>query len=368
MHNLRSDTVTRPTPAVRAAMCSAVVGDDAHGDCQTTKLLEARAAELSGKEAAAFVCSGVMGNLASILAYTEQRGSEVICGDKAHIMLHEGGGCAALAGAMMRTLRLKDDGTWDLDEMRGAIRVSDDPMFPQTRVICLENTQCALAGIIVPLLWCQKVKAIAVERGVKVHLDGARIFNAAARLGCTVKDVAACADSVTFSLSKGLGGPCGSCVCGDAEFIRKVRKARKMLGGTMHQVGVLAAAGLEILKGDILKQFTVDHSNATLLAKLINGLDFAPVSVDTKPHTNMVYMNCQVPVDKLLKEMEGRGLLAFAVSENIVRLVVHYEIVKEDIPSIVERIAAAASAVTETTGSGSTSRNTDNSYGSWNTN
>lgn len=377
--------MTRPTAAVRAAMAGAVVGDDAHGDCPTTKALEARAAALTGKAAAAFVCSGVQGNLASILAYTEQRGSEVICGDKAHIMLHEGGGCAALAGAMMRTLPVREDGTWDLAQLEAAIRTSDDPMFPRTRAVCVENTHCALGGRAVPLQWCHEVKRIAAERGVCVHMDGARLFNAAAQLGCTAADVAACADSVTFSLSKGLGGPCGSVVCGPADFINKVRRARKMLGGTMHQVGVLAAAGLEVLKGpDVLSQARRDHANAARLAEMINALEDAPngeveggLPVQSErprrltaewPGTNMIYVHCdgqRLSASAMLREMDSRGLLAFALSSTTIRLVVHYEVGEADVPGIAQRIGEAAAAG-EVEGAAAAAE--EHSYGSWNTN
>jgi threonine aldolase len=347
-----------------------------------------------------------MGNLACVLAYTERRGSEVICGDRAHIMLHEGGGCAALAGAMMRTLPVRDeDGTWELAAMAAAIRgqgESEDPMFPRTRAVCLENTHCALGGRAVPLAWCREVRRIAHEKGVCVHMDGARLFNAAAQLGCTVADVAACADSVTFSLSKGLGGPCGSVVCGTADFIKKVRRARKMLGGTMHQVGVLAAAGLEVLKGpDVLAQPRRDHANAARLAGMINALGESEVGGEKGqdegdavpaqrqrprltaewPGTNMIYMHCdpqRVPAAEMLREMESRGLLAFALSSTTIRLVVHYEVGDADVPGIAQRIGEAAVAGEAATvklrekrsgqgGEGGAAA-VEHAYGRWNTN
>ena len=308
--NLRSDTVTRPTPAVRAAMADAVVGDDSHGDCATVKMLEARAATLMGKEAGVFVASGVMGNLTAIMAHCETRGSEIICGDRSHVVIYEGGGCAAVAGALVRTLPNLKDGTMDLATIERTVRASDDIMFPRTAAILIENTHCALGGRAVPLAWCAAVKALAEKAGTQVltngrhlnrkekkevrhtgppvasvrpylpdsradaphltaswharpaplapcvlaaqvHLDGARIFNAAAALGVDAAAIAACADSVQFCLSKALGAPFGSVVCGTADFCRRVRRARKMVGGGLHQCGVLAAAGLAVLSDEV---------------------------------------------------------------------------------------------------------------------
>lgn len=246
------------------------------------------------------------------------------------------------------------------------------------------------------------MRRIAHEKGVCVHMDGARLFNAAAQLGCTVADVAACADSVTFSLSKGLGGPCGSVVCGTADFIKKVRRARKMLGGTMHQVGVLAAAGLEVLKGpDVLAQPRRDHANAARLAGMINALGESEVGGEKGqdegdavpaqrqrprltaewPGTNMIYMHCdpqRVPAAEMLREMESRGLLAFALSSTTIRLVVHYEVGDADVPGIAQRIGEAAVAGEAATvkqrekrsgqgGEGGAAA-VEHAYGSWNTN
>ena len=267
IYNLRSDTVTRPTPAVRTAMANAVVGDDAHGDCPTMKQLETVAAQITGKEAACFVVSGTAGNLCSMMAYCASRGSEVITGDKAHIILYEGGGISAIAGALVRTARTNPDGSLNLQDVEANIRTSDDIMFPQTVAIAVETTHCAAGGKVVPLSFFQELKVLADTYHIPIHLDGARLFNATAALGCAVSEVCQYVDSVTFCLSKGLGAPVGSVICGSATFIKQVRRARKMTGGTTHQCGVLAAAGLVGLAN--LDRIKDDNANALALAVLL---------------------------------------------------------------------------------------------------
>ena len=231
-YNLRSDTVTRPTAEVRAAMASAVVGDDAHGDCPTMKDLERLAADMTGKESSCFVVSGTAGNLCSIMSYCEKRGSEVITGDKAHVVLYEGGGIAAIAGALVRTCRTEANGTLNLHDVEDNIRKSNDIMFPQTVCIAIETTHCAMGGTVLPLSFFKELRILADKWNIPIHLDGARLFNAAVALGVNVSEITKFVDSVTFSLSKCLGAPVGSIVCGNTKFIKKVRRARKMTGGT----------------------------------------------------------------------------------------------------------------------------------------
>ena len=212
-------------------MANAVVGDDAHGDCPTMKQLEFLAANLTGKESAVFVVSGTAGNLCSMMAYCEKRGSEVITGDKAHMILYEGGGISAVAGALVRTVHTNSDGSLDLTEIENNIRKTQDIMFPQTVAIATETTHCSLGGKVVPLQFFQELKVLSEKYSIPIHLDGARIFNAAAALGVEVKEITKYVNSVTFCLSKGLGAPVGSVICGSVDFIKRVRRARKMTGG-----------------------------------------------------------------------------------------------------------------------------------------
>ena len=399
--NLRSDTVTRPTAAMRSAMAAADVGDDAHGDCPTVKALEARAAALMGKEAGVFVVSGVMGNLVSIMAHCEQRGSEVIAGSTSHIIIYEGGGVSIVAGALVRSVpNNAADGTMDLAAIEACIRSSDEAgMFPATRCICLENTQCSSGGKVPPLAFGDAVQELASRRGVQVHLDGARIFNAAAALGCSPARVASCADSVTFCLSKGLGAPVGSVVCGTAAFCTRVRRARKLVGGTMHQCGILAAAGLVALADEhIAEQPRRDQANAYQLADRINARAEGTLSgtgeplpaatwpllqVTSMPESNIVVVRTHDVIDSgcLVAEMEKRGVLAFPLSLTSIRMVCHLEIEEGDIETIFEATMEAAAAAFELgtrakaeegkdgAGAGSAGTGTlGGSYGSWNTN
>ena len=349
--NLRSDTCTRPTAAVRAAMANAVVGDDAHGDCPTVKALEARGAALVGMEAAVFVPSGTMGNLASIMAHCAERGAELVCGDHAHILhyamckdrtitlLH--GGCAALAGALVRAVPHRADGSLALDDVARA-------SGPRTAVVCVENALCHLGGLAPPLAWHAALCAQCAARAppCAVHLDGARLFDACAALGCAPRELGACADSLTFCLSKGLGAPVGSLVCGGTAFCAKVRDARKMLGGTMHQCGVLAAAGLEVLKDEhVSARAVADAEHARRLAAALDAGGGGLISVPARPQTNMIYARTAAPAARVVEEMERRGVLAFAVEANTVRLICHLEIEAGAVETIATRIIQAAGAV-----------------------
>jgi threonine aldolase len=240
--DLRSDTVTQPTPAMRAAMAKAEVGDDVYGEDPTINRLQEMAAEMMGKEAGLFVASGTMGNLAGVLAHC-QRGDEAIVGNKAHTFLFEAGGISALGGVHSCQLPNQPDGSLALEDIEAAIR-PDDPHDPITRLICLENTHNRCGGTYQTPDYMNQVSEFAHERGLHVHLDGARIFNAAAAQGIKAKELAAPVDSVTFCLSKGLCAPVGSVLCGSKEYIRKAHRLRKMLGGGMRQAGILAAAGI----------------------------------------------------------------------------------------------------------------------------
>ena len=244
--DLRSDTVTKPTPAMREAMAQAEVGDDVYGEDPTVNRLQAMAAELLGQEAGLFVPSGTMGNLAALLSHCG-RGDEFILGDKAHTFLYEAGGAAALGGLHPHTIPNQADGRLRLEDIRAAIR-GDDPHLPPTRLVTLENTHNRCGGAVLTAAYTRSVCELAREHGLRVHLDGARIFNAAAALDVDVADLTAPVDSVTFCLSKGLCAPVGSVLCGSKEFIDRALRMRKQLGGGMRQVGVLAAAGIVALE------------------------------------------------------------------------------------------------------------------------
>jgi len=298
--DMRSDTVTKPTPAMRRAMAEAEVGDDVFGDDPTVIRLERMAAERMEKEAGLFVASGTMGNLVSFLAVC-RRGDEVILGDQAHTFLNEQGGMAAIGGIQPRAVRNQKDGTLNLEEVAAAIR-SDNVHYPRTRLITVENTQNLCGGVPLTPQYTQALGLLARSHGLHVHLDGARVFNAAVALGVDVRALVADADSVTFCLSKALGAPVGSVVCGGRAFISEARRARKVLGGGMRQAGVLAAAGIIALE-QMVDRLAEDHDNATSLA---DGLEAIPgIEVEGVPvRTNIVYFRV------LRESMDGEGLAA----------------------------------------------------------
>lgn len=283
--DLRSDTVTWPTPAMREAMAQAVVGDDVYGEDPTVNQLEAEAAALLGFEAGLFVSSGNQGNLVSVLTHCG-RGDEIILGDQAHIFKYETGGIAALGGVHPHTVPVHADGTLDPDDIRHAIR-GDNYHFPRTRLICLENTQGTVGGVPVSREYTEQVLAIAREHNLKLHIDGARVFNAAVALNMPAKDLVAGADSLTFCLSKGLCAPVGSVVVGSADFIKEARRTRKLLGGGMRQVGILAAAGLIAIR-EMIHRLADDHAIACEIGAALARIPGVQVS---SIHTNFVFFD-----------------------------------------------------------------------------
>lgn len=322
--DLRSDTVTQPTPEMRAAMAQAVVGDDVYGEDPTVNALEALAAEKTGKQAGLFVPSGTMGNLIAVLTHCG-RGDEAIVGNLAHTFLYEAGGISALGGVHSHQVPNQPDGTLDLEDIRAAIR-TDDPHFPPSRLLALENTHNRCGGTVLSVEYTRAAADLAHEHGLLVHLDGARLFNAAAALGVSAEDLAAPVDSVTFCLSKGLCAPVGSVLCGTTDFIRQARRIRKQLGGGMRQVGVLAAAGLIALEKMSLR-LAEDHQRAQRLAQGLRTL--SGVQLDPGiPHTNMVYLSLtdDVPMDayQVAQTLRERGILVGLVEQRRFRLVTHY--------------------------------------------
>jgi threonine aldolase len=321
--DLRSDTVTKPTPEMREAMAEAEVGDDVYMDDPTVNQLQELAAQTLGKEDALFVPSGTMGNLIALMTHC-QRGDEAIIGDRAHVNLHEAGGMSALGGIFPRALKNQTDGTLALDDIRAAIQ-TPDVHHAITRLVCLENTQNFCGGVPLSAEYTRAVGKIAREHHLALHIDGARIFNAAAALNVSVKDLVKPADSVMFCLSKGLVAPVGSILVGTKKFINRARHLRKMLGGGMRQAGILAAAGIVALE-KMPARLEQDHLRAKKIfdaLKIIRGL-----VLDAYSSTNMIFFNLadDVPLsnERLVDEMKKRGVLISALGARRFRLVTHY--------------------------------------------
>lgn len=322
--DLRSDTVTQPTPAMRKAMAEAPVGDDVYGEDPTVNRLQAMAAERMGKQAGLFVASGTMGNLTAVLAHC-QRGDEVMLGNKAHTFLFEAGGISVLGGVHSCQLPNQPDGSLTLEDIEAAIR-PNDPHDPVSRLICLENTHNRCGGTYQSVEYMQQVSAFAHARGLLVHLDGARIFNAAAAQKVAAKDLAAGADSVTFCLSKGLCAPVGSVLCGSKEFIARALRYRKMLGGGMRQAGILAAAGIVSLE-TMIDRLGEDHARARRLAEGLRAIPGLVLDLGL-PTTNMVFVSlapeAALSSEQVLQELNVRGVRVGATSARQFRLVTHY--------------------------------------------
>jgi threonine aldolase len=322
--DLRSDTVTRPTAEMRQAMAVAEVGDDVYAEDPTVNRLQELAAGITGKEAALFVASGTMGNMVAILSHC-RRGDEAIMGNLSHTFVYEGGGVSALGGVQPYTIPNQPDGTLDLGAIRFAIR-DDDPHYPTSRLIILENTHNLCGGVPLTVEYTRQVAGIAQEKGLKLHIDGARLFNAAVALGVEASELAGPADTVTFCLSKALCAPVGSVLCGSEEFIHQAIRVRKQLGGGMRQVGVLAAAGIVALE-KMVDSLAGDHARAKYLAHELQA--FSALSFPLgQPQTNMVFMDLAEDYPASLAEMVARlaelGVRADTAGPRRFRLVTHY--------------------------------------------
>jgi threonine aldolase len=318
--DLRSDTVTMPTPEMRKAMVSVPLGDDVFGDDPTVNQLEEMAAARLGKEAAVFVPSGTMGNVAGVVVNT-RLGQELIADAESHVFLFEGAGAAAIAGVQIRPVSTVA-GVMSPEQIRAAVRPTDDLHQPLTGAVSFEDTHNRHGGVVWPLEDLRAAAAAARELGLRVHLDGARIFNAAVAQGLDVADIAACGDTVTFCLSKGLGCPAGSVFCGDRESVAEARRWRKRLGGAMRQTGVLAAAGV-IALDTMVDRLAEDHANARTLAE---GLAELPgVTCDlSRVQTNIVYFDVVGMTGlEFEEECRKRDLLGGATAEHRVRFVTH---------------------------------------------
>ena len=321
--DLRSDTVTHPTQAMRTAMSSAEVGDDVYGEDPTVNRLQEISAERLGMEAGLFVPSGTMGNLAAIMAHCS-RGEEVLLGNLAHTYLYEAGGTAALGGIPSFILPNQRDGTINLRDIKGAIH-ADDVHQPRTRLICLENTHNRCGASVITLEYIKEICAFAHEKGLLVHIDGARIFNASVALGVPVSDLSSPADSVTFCLSKGLGAPVGSVICGSRDFIEKAHRIRKQLGGGMRQAGILAAAGIVALES-MVDRLVEDHQRATTFSQALFGYDDVELEYPD-PSTNMVFFKLrEKDPQEFVSWMREQGVLINIPRGGSIRVVFHYQI------------------------------------------
>ena len=325
--DLRSDTVTMPSPEMRNAIANARVGDDVYRDDPSVNELESRAAELLGKEAGLFVTSGTQGNLVSLLSHTD-RGHEVLVGDRSHIFTNEAGGASVLGSIFLYPLPTDENGRLSPDDIAASIK-PDDYHQPHTKLLCIENTHNATSGQPIDSSEMAVMADAAHEGGLKVHVDGARLFNASVALGEPAKDLIANAESATFCLSKGLACPVGSVVVGDADFIDRARRWRKMLGAGMRQVGVIAAAGLYALES-MIDRLADDHSNASKLAyglAEIDGIELDP----TRVRTNIVYFNIPEGAGREVSDqLRERGILVNA-GDPVMRMVTHFGVESEDI-------------------------------------
>lgn len=335
--DLRSDTVTLPSPAMREAISQAELGDDVFGEDPTVNELERKVAQRLGKEAGLLVPSGTMGNLVSVLTHCG-RGDEVVLGDQSHTFYYEAGGISALGGIHPHTIPNQPDGTLHLEDIEAAIRPAD-VHFPPTRLICLENTHNRRGGAVLGVDYTDAVADVADRHGLAVHLDGARIFNAAVALGVDVKDLVRGADSVSVCLSKGLAAPVGSVICATEEFIGRARRTRKIVGGGMRQAGIIAAAGIVALD-QMVERIKEDHDNAARLARglaALEGLAIDPGAVQT----NLVYFQVNrkgLAASSLVGKLEAAGVRMLALGPDTIRAVTHYGISSDDIDASLETI------------------------------
>ncbi len=326
--DLRSDTVTQPTAAMREAMMAAELGDDVYGEDPTVNRLESWLAAELGFEAALFVPTGTMSNLLGLMAHCE-RGDEYIVGQQAHTYRYEGGGAAVLGSIQPQPIDGEADGSLDLAKVEAAIK-QDDFHFARTRLLALENT---MQGKVLPLEYLAAAREFTRRRGLSLHLDGARLYNAAVKLGVPAREITRHFDSVSVCLSKGLGAPVGSVLCGSAELIAKARRLRKMVGGGMRQAGVLAAAGLHALQHQV-ERLAEDHANAERLGAALTELGYSVEPVQT----NMVYVQLGERAGQIKAFMAERGIAVSAAPR--LRLVTHLDVSAKQIEQVIEAFAA----------------------------
>ncbi|XP_055623058.1 uncharacterized protein LOC129766514 [Toxorhynchites rutilus septentrionalis] len=355
--DLRSDTVSLPTARMRKAIYEAEVGDDVYDEDPTVKELERRSAQMFGKQAALFVPSGTMGNLLAVMVHCSRRGTEAIVGDMAHIFLYEQGGAAQIGGVLLNCIKNEEDGTFDLGELRNKFR-GYDVHESQTALVLVENTHNMCGGKVLPLQWLEDLSKICTERSVKIHMDGARIFNAAEYLKVPVSRIVRDVDSICFCLSKGLACPVGSVLVGHNDFIKAAHRLRKALGGGMRQVGFLAAAGLCAFD-EIVPKLSKDHARTRRIAEFIQSINSPLFKVDLENlHTNILMIqiltnritSCDFErrlIEVLPEELEhglvdargnGISVKVSARDWSFTRIVVYTNITDEDIDLVIRKI------------------------------
>jgi len=327
--DLRSDTFTKPSPAMREAIAKAEVGDDVFGEDPTTNLLQEKVAAMMGKEAGLFVSSGTMGNQVAINALT-QPGDEVILESDSHIFYYEAGAPALLSGVQLRTLPGMH-GILTPNQVEEAIR-SDNLHFPPTRLVCLENTHNRAGGRIYPIEYMREIRRRTQKKGIKMHLDGARLWNASVATGISLKEYARYFDSVTVCFSKGLGAPVGSMLVGDRDFIARARRYRKIYGGAMRQVGILTAAALYAVENNI-QRLADDHRNARTLAEAVASLPGISLDLDSV-QTNILIMkitNAKYTALQAEEDLKKEGILVLALGPAMLRAITHLDVSEEGI-------------------------------------
>ncbi len=337
--DLRSDTITLPTEEMRQAMYQAELGDDVFGEDPTVNRLEELAAQIMGKEAALFTPSGTMTNLIAVLTHTRP-GDEILLGSESHMLWYEVGGASALGGVVMRTVPSEEDGRMDPDIVEHAIRTKN-VHFPQTALLCLENTNNRCGGTVLTLEYTATIAQLAHQNGLRVHMDGARIFNAAVALGVPASDLTGPVDSVCFCVSKGLSAPVGSLICGSREFVEKARKWRKMLGGGMRQAGVIAAAGIVAIQ-KMVNRLAEDHATARRFADGLAGIPGISIHPE-KVQTNIVNFESPPAMTgpEFIQQTTAQGVRVINRGGRMVRAVTHRMVSAADIDEALERIDSA---------------------------
>ncbi len=332
MIDLRSDTVTVPSEDMRRAMSTAAVGDDVFHDDPTVNRLEAMMADMAGKEAALFVPSGTMSNLVALLAHC-QRGEEYIVGQGYHTYLYEAGGAPVLGSIIPQPIAVEQDGTLDFAKIAAVIK-KDDYHFARSKLLCLENTH---NGKVISLQYMKSAYEFAKSKNLSVHLDGARAFNAITELNCELKDLAQYADSISICLSKGLGAPVGSVLCGSKELIKWARRWRKMVGGGMRQAGILAAAGIYALENNV-KRLAEDHRRAKQLAQRLQGIEELSINQELV-QTNMLFVKTKMDTaETLAKFLNDKGITV--IPAETMRWVMHLNVSDSDVDYIEEQVKA----------------------------
>ncbi|KAK4874184.1 hypothetical protein RN001_013544 [Aquatica leii] len=347
--DIRTDTITKPTPAMRKVMAVAEVGDSVFGEDPTVNELERRCAELMGKEDAVYLPSGTMCNLIAIMVYCNKHGTEFIAGDRSHTFLYEQGGAAVLAGVQCSLIPNNPDGTFSLDLVKERIRVNTDFHEPSTALIIVENTHNMCGGKVLPLEWLDSLAQIAQQYDVPIHMDGARLMHAVVQSGISAKRIARDMESVFFCLSKGLACPMGSVLCGKKSFITQAKRLRKMLGGGVRQVGIIAAAGLLALD-EMIDRLQIDHDHVYQIAKAIDSMESKIFRVDlSSVQTNILMISLDTRVVTAKQVLQKLAMVsetdevkvsvqAGAPSPSVIRLVLHWEITSDDVRCAIDKI------------------------------